>query len=134
LVDIINLHADPRAFQRAQNAETQRMQRANRGSLEEEKDQRCARRVIPGVIYRESAQRAAAREDGVTRQNENNQRRFRRNAPGAVERESTQCAAVREEPGVQEHESAQQVAAREDGVTRQNENNQQRSRCNAPGV
>ncbi len=63
------------------------MRRANCGSLEEENNQRHARCVIPGVIYRESAQRAAAREDGVTRQNENNQRRSRRNAPGAVERE-----------------------------------------------
>ncbi len=96
----MNFHADPRALQLAQNAETQRMQRANRGSLEEENDQRHARRVIPGVIYRESAQRAAAREDGVTRQNENNQRRSIRNAPGVVERESAQWAVAREEPGV----------------------------------
>ncbi len=84
----MNFHADPRALRRAQNAETQRMRRANRGSLEEENNQRRARRIIPGVMYRESAQRAAAREDGVTRQNENNQQRSRRNAPGAVERES----------------------------------------------
>ncbi len=120
----MNLHADPRALQQAQNAETQRMGRANCGSLEEENDQRCARRVIPGVIYRESAQRAAAREDGMTRQNENNQQRSRRNAPGAVDCKSTQRAAAREEPGVREHESAQRAAAREDGMTRQNENNQ----------
>ncbi len=96
----MNLHADPRALQRAQNAETKRMRRANRGSLEEENDQHHARRIIPGVREHESAQRAAARADGVTRQNENNQRRSRRNAPGAVERESTQQSAAREEPGV----------------------------------
>ncbi len=35
----MNLHADPRALQRAQNAKTQRMQRAHRGSLEEENNQ-----------------------------------------------------------------------------------------------
>ena len=96
----MNLHADPRALRRAQNAETQRMRRANRGSLEEEYNHCRARRVIPGVPKHESAQRAMAREDGVTRQNENNQRRSRRNAPGAVERESTQQAAARAEPGV----------------------------------
>ncbi len=96
----MNLHADPRALQQAQNAETQRMRRANRGSLEEENNQCRARSIIPGVREHESAQRAAAREDGVTRQNENNQRRSRCNAPGAVERESTQQAAAREEPGV----------------------------------
>jgi hypothetical protein len=45
----MNLHADPRALQRAQNAETQRMRRANRGSLEEENNQRRARCIIPGV-------------------------------------------------------------------------------------
>jgi hypothetical protein len=45
----MNLHADPRALQRAQTAETQRMQRANRGSLEEENNHRRARRIIPGV-------------------------------------------------------------------------------------
>ena len=83
------------------------MRRANRGSLEEENDQHRARCIIPGVQEHESAQRAVAREDGVTRQNENNQQRSRRNAPGAVE-----------------HESTQRAAAREDGVTRQNENNQ----------
>ncbi len=96
----MNLHADPRALQRAQNAETQRMRRANRGSLEEEINQHRARCIIPGVQKHESAQRAAAREDGVTRQNENNQPRSRRNAPGVVERESAQQAAAREEPGV----------------------------------
>jgi hypothetical protein len=63
LVDIMNLHADPRALQRAQNAETQRMQRANCGSLEEENDQRRARRVIPGVREWESTQRLAARDE-----------------------------------------------------------------------
>jgi hypothetical protein len=35
----MNLHADPRALQRAQNAETQRMRRAHHGSLEEENNQ-----------------------------------------------------------------------------------------------
>ncbi len=45
----MNLYADPRALRRAQNAETQRMRRANRGSLEEENDQRRTRRIIPGV-------------------------------------------------------------------------------------
>ncbi len=73
----MNLHADPRALQQAQNAETQRMRRANRGSLEEENDQRRARCIIPGVQEHESAQQAAAREDGMTRQNENNQRCLR---------------------------------------------------------
>ena len=58
---------------RAQNAETQRKRRANCGSLEEEYNHRRARRVIPGVREHESAQRAVAREDGVTRQHENNQ-------------------------------------------------------------
>ncbi len=52
----MNLHADPRALRRAQNAETQRMQRADCGRPEEENDQQRARRVIPGVIERESAQ------------------------------------------------------------------------------
>ncbi len=103
----MNFHADPRALRRAQNAETQRMRRSNHGSLEEENNQHRARRIIPGVQEHKSAQRAAAREDGVTRQNENNPRRSRRNAPGAVEGESTQQAAAREEPGVREHESAQ---------------------------
>ncbi len=78
----MNLHADPRALRRAQNAKTQRMRRANRGSLEEENDQHRARRIISGVREHESAQRVAAREDGVTRQNENNQRCSRCNAPG----------------------------------------------------
>jgi hypothetical protein len=36
-------------YQRAQNAETQRIGRANRGSLEEEYNHRRARRIIPGV-------------------------------------------------------------------------------------
>jgi hypothetical protein len=35
----MNSNDDPRALQRAQNAETQRMQRANCGSLEEEINQ-----------------------------------------------------------------------------------------------
>ena len=78
----MNMNDDPRELQRAQNAETQRIQHANRGSLEEEYNHRCARRVIPGVQEHESAQRAVARDDGVTRQNENNQRRARRVIPG----------------------------------------------------
>ncbi len=86
----MNLHADPRALQRAQNAETQRMRRANRSSLEEENDHHCARCIIPGVQEGESAQRAAAREE-----------------PGVREHESAQQAVAREEPGVREHESAQ---------------------------
>jgi hypothetical protein len=52
----MNLHADPRALQRAQNVETQRMQPADHGRSEEENNQRCTRHVIPGVIERESAQ------------------------------------------------------------------------------
>ncbi len=59
----MNLHADPRALRQAQNAETQRMRRADRRRSEEENDQQCARCVIPGVIERESAQRLAAREE-----------------------------------------------------------------------
>ncbi len=77
----MNMNDDPRALRRA-NAERQRIRRANRGSLEEEYNHRRARRVIPGVQEHETAQRLAARDDGVTRQNENNQRRSRRNAPG----------------------------------------------------
>jgi hypothetical protein len=59
----MNLYADLRALQRAQNAETQRMQRADCRRSEEENDQQCARRVIPGVIERESAQQLVAREE-----------------------------------------------------------------------
>ncbi len=69
----MNMNDDPRALGQAQNAETQRIRRANRGSLEEEYNHRRARRVIPGVQEHKSAQRAAARDDGATRQNENNQ-------------------------------------------------------------
>ena len=76
----MNLHADPRALQQAQNAETQRIQRADRGRSEEENDQRCARRVIPGVIERESAQQLAAREE-----------------PGVQECKSAQQVAARED-------------------------------------
>ena len=68
----MNSNDDPRALRQAQNAERQRMQRANRVSLEEENNHRRARHVIPGVREHESAQQAVAREDGVTRQNENN--------------------------------------------------------------
>ena len=66
----MNLHADPRALQRAQNAETQRMRHANRGSLEEENNHRCARCVIPGVREDESAQQAAEREEPGVREHE----------------------------------------------------------------
>ncbi len=59
----MNLHADPRALQQAQNAETQRIRCANRGSLEEEYNHRCARRAIPGVREHESAQQSVAREE-----------------------------------------------------------------------
>ncbi len=59
----MNSHADPRALGRAQNAETQRMQRADHGRSEEENNQQCARHVIPGVIERESAQQLVAREE-----------------------------------------------------------------------
>ncbi len=45
----MNMNDDPRALRRAQNAETQRIRRANCGSLEEEYNHRRARRVIPGV-------------------------------------------------------------------------------------
>ncbi len=66
------------------------MQRANRGSLEEENDQRRARRIIPGVREHESAQRAAAREDGVTRQMKTINDALDAMHQGGVERESTQ--------------------------------------------
>ena len=56
IVDILNPDADPRALQRARNAEAQRRQRADRVRVEEEIDRRCARLEIPGVIERESAQ------------------------------------------------------------------------------
>jgi hypothetical protein len=59
----MNLHADPRALQQAQNVETQRIQCADRRRSEEENNQQCARCVIPGVIERESAQQLAAREE-----------------------------------------------------------------------
>jgi hypothetical protein len=39
----MNMNDDPRALQRAQNAETQRIRCANRGSLEEEYNHRRAR-------------------------------------------------------------------------------------------
>ena len=44
LVHMMNLNEndDPRALRRAQNAETQRMRRANRVSLEEENNNRRA--------------------------------------------------------------------------------------------
>ncbi len=46
----MNSDADPRAVRRAKNAETQRMRLANRGALDEENDQRRARRIIPRSI------------------------------------------------------------------------------------
>mgnify|MGYP006205492195 CR=1 FL=1 len=51
----MNSNADPRALRRAQNAETQRTQRADRVRVEEENDRRRARLIIPGVFERESA-------------------------------------------------------------------------------
>ena len=78
----MNLNDDPRALRQAQNAETQRIRHANRGSLEEEYNHRRARRNAPGVQEHESAQRLVAREDGMTRQNENNLQQSRCNAPG----------------------------------------------------
>ena len=113
----MNSDADPRAVRRAQNAETQRMRRANRGALDEENDQRRARRIIPGVMDRESAQRSVARE-----------------GPGVRERESTHRAVAREEPGVRERESAQRAATREDGTRREEENNLRRGRRSEMGV
>jgi hypothetical protein len=50
-------------MQQAQNAETQRMRHAHRGSLEEDNNQRRTRCVIPGVREHKSAQRAGAREE-----------------------------------------------------------------------
>ena len=70
----MNLHADPRALQQAQNAETQRMGHANHGSLEEENNHRHARRVIPGVREGESAQQAAAREEPGVQEHKSAQR------------------------------------------------------------
>jgi hypothetical protein len=58
-------YSDPRALRRAQNAETQRKRRANCVSLNEENDQRCARRILPGVGEHKSAQRAVARSPMV---------------------------------------------------------------------
>ncbi len=52
----MNSNDDPRALQRAQNAETNRKRSANRGSLEEEYNHRRARRAIPGVREHKSAQ------------------------------------------------------------------------------
>ncbi len=63
----------------------------------------CEKSMIccePGVREQESAQRAVAREDGMTRQNENNQQQSRRNAPGVQEHEAAQQLAARDEPGV----------------------------------
>ncbi len=69
----MNSNDDPRALQQAQNAETQRKQRANRGSLEEEYNHRRARRAIPGVQEHEAAQRAVAREEPGVREHESAQ-------------------------------------------------------------
>jgi hypothetical protein len=48
----MNMNDDPRALQRAQNAETQRIRRANLGSLEEEYNHRRARfdSAIPSAV------------------------------------------------------------------------------------
>ncbi len=118
MVDIMNSqYADPRALRRAQNAETQRMQRADCVRAEEVNDRRRARRLIPGVLEMESAQGAVARIE-----------------PGVREHESAQQAMARVEPGVREHESAQRSATREDGTRREEENNQPRVRRVEPGV
>ena len=66
----MNSDSDPRALRRAQNAETQRKRRANCVSLNEENDQRRARRVLPGVGEHESVQRAVAREEPGVREHE----------------------------------------------------------------
>jgi hypothetical protein len=147
----MNMNDDPRALRQAQNAETQRIRRANCSSLEEEYNHRCARRVIPGVqehksaqwaaarddgVTREheSAQRAAARDDGVTSQNKNNQRRARRIIPGVREHESAQRLAARDKPGVREYKAAQQSAARDEPGVREHESAQRAATRKEPGV
>ena len=94
MVDIMNSDADPRALQQAQNAETQRKQRADGVRVEEENDRRCTRLIMLGVLERESAQQAVARvepsvrehlsaqqaatqDDGTRKEEENNLRRAR---------------------------------------------------------
>ncbi len=67
----MNPHTDSRELQGANNAENQRIRRADRGRIEEENDQECARSETWGVVERKSAQRATARE-----------------VPGVVEEES----------------------------------------------
>ena len=69
----MNVHADPRALGRALNAERQRMQRANRVSLEEENNHRRARRIISGVQEHKSAQQAVARDEPGVRELESAQ-------------------------------------------------------------
>ena len=103
----MNMNDDPRALRLAQNAETQRIQCANRGSLEEEYNHRHARHVIPGVQEHESAQQAAARDDGVTREHESAQRAAARDDGVTRQNENNQRWARRVIPGVREHESAQ---------------------------
>jgi hypothetical protein len=73
--NVMNPHADPRELQHAKNAENQRIRCADSGRIEEENDQRCARRKTSGVVECKSAQQATARE-----------------VPGVVERESVQQA------------------------------------------
>ncbi len=57
-------------------------------------------REEPGVRECESAQQAAAREDGERQENENEQQCGRCDAPGVQEHESAQQARASEEPGV----------------------------------
>ncbi len=59
----MNSNDDPRALQRAQNADIQRKHRANHGSLEEEFNHRRARRATPGVQEHKAAQGLAARDE-----------------------------------------------------------------------
>ncbi len=120
----MNMNDDPRALRRAQNAETQRILRANCGSLEEEYNHCHARRLIPGVREHESAQRAAARDNGVTREHESARRAAARDDGVTRQNENNQRRARRVIPDVREHESAQQAAARDDGMTREHESAQ----------
>jgi hypothetical protein len=130
----MNSDSNPRALRRAQNAETQRKRRANCVSLNEENDQRRARRVLPGVGEHESAQRVVARDEPGVREHENDQRRARRVLPGVGEHESAQRAVARDEPGVREHESAQRAVAREEPGVREHESAQRVVAREEPGV
>ncbi len=109
----MNLHADPRALQQAQDAERQRMRCAYRVSLEEENNHCRARGVIPGVREHESAQRAVVRDEPGVRELESAQQAVAKDEPGVREHKSAQRAVARDEPGVREHESAQQAVARD---------------------